>query len=67
MSARIAIVAALTLAAVACGVDDPLTAVDRVVIGVTAEGCSLEPAFGTGVAVVHGDCLLYTSPSPRDS
>ena len=61
MSARITLVAALTLATVACGVDDPLTAVDRVVVGVAAEGCSLEPAFGTGVAVVHGDEVLVVT------
>ena len=38
-----------------------LTAVDRVVVGVAAEGCSLEPAFGTGVAVVHGDEVLVVT------
>ncbi len=61
MSARIALEAALTLAAVACGIDDPLTAVDWVVIGVAADCCSLEPAFGTGVAVIHGDQVLVVT------
>ena len=41
--ARITLVATVILAAVARGVDDPLTAVDRAVVGVAAEGCSLEP------------------------
>ena len=62
MSARIPLVAVLILAAVSCGVDDPLTAVSNVVAGVAAEGCSLEPAFGTGVVVVHGgEMLVVTS------
>ncbi|MEM8709064.1 MAG: serine protease [Actinomycetota bacterium] len=57
-----AFVVAVALGATACASDDPVGANDLVVVGVAADGCGLEPAFGTGVAVDHaGEVLVVTS------
>ena len=58
-SARITLVATVILA-VACGVDDPLMAVDRAG-WCRRRGLQPQPAFGTGVAAVHGDEVLVVT------
>ncbi|MEO0495575.1 MAG: serine protease [Actinomycetota bacterium] len=53
--------AAIVLVATACGADDPLATLDQVVVGVEAQGCGLEPAFGTGVAIEHGGQVVVVT------
>ncbi|MEM8709217.1 MAG: serine protease [Actinomycetota bacterium] len=57
-----AVLSLLALVGAACASDDPTGALGLVVVGVAAEGCGLEPAFGTGVAIEHeGEILVVTS------
>ena len=45
---------------------DGLLVIDGVT-GVTVSGLVIQKSTGNGVLAQHGACLLYTSPSPRDS
>lgn len=61
MIRRLLLLATFAVVSAACAGDDPHGAIDRVVVGVEASGCGLEPTFGTGVAVAFRDEVLIVT------